>query len=265
MSVKPTSHKFVDFQFLKQNVKIEDAIALIGLKVIQTGDQLRAPCPTCESGGDRALVVTPHKSVFYCFAAGQGGDVIALTSHIKGIGMKEAAEFLAVNFTEARDLTSSHSKATVLSTVPKNKKAGLNPLTYLQPDHPGVQALGVSKETAEHFGAGYAPKGIMRGRLAIPIHDGNGQLIAYCGRALKDESPRLIFPNGFQPGDVIFGSNLIRSGPLHLAHDPLLVLTAFESGVDNVVAILTDSISVQQLKMLVSLMHERLCETVELF
>ena len=56
MSVKPTSHKFVDFQFLKLNVKIEDTIALLGLKVIQIGEQLRGACPACKSGGDRALV-----------------------------------------------------------------------------------------------------------------------------------------------------------------------------------------------------------------
>ena len=87
MSAKTHHPRFIDFQALKQNVKIEDAMALLGLKVSQHGDQMRGACPACKSGGDRALVITSSKSVFYCFAAGQGGDVIALISHIKGIGM----------------------------------------------------------------------------------------------------------------------------------------------------------------------------------
>ena len=47
--------------------------------------------------------------------------------------------------------------------------------------------------------------------------------------------------------------------------DPLSVLTASDSGVENVVAFLTESIAAQQLEMLASLMDERHCETVELF
>ena len=75
--------------------------------------------------------------------------------------------------------------------------------------------------TAEAFGAGYAPKGIMRGRLAIPIHDRDGKLLAYCGRTVKDESPTLTFPNGFDPAAVIFNAHRIGGGELTLVRDPL--------------------------------------------
>ena len=85
--------------------------------------------------------------------------------------------------------------------------------------------------------------------MAIPIHDCHGTLVAYCGRAVKDESPTLIFPNGFQPGEVIFGGHLVRAGQLYLVRDPLLVLTAFESGVDNVVAFLTGGIAAPQFEI----------------
>ena len=131
MSTKTGSQKFIDFQNLKQNVKIEDAVTLLGLKIARHGDQMRGACPACKTGGDRALVITASKSVFYCFAAGEGGDVIALTAHIKGISMKEAAEFLAAALAQSDESVSELSKATVLSTIPEKKKAGLNPLTYL--------------------------------------------------------------------------------------------------------------------------------------
>ena len=259
------STKFIDFQQLKETVRIEALFPRLGLALKQYGEQWRGPCPVCKSGGDRALVVTPTKAVFYCFAAKQGGDVIALVAHIKGMAMKEAAQFLAESSGLNPEPKASARETRISSTVPEKEKAGFNPLTYLQSDHPLVQALGVSAETAAHFGAGFAPRGILRGRLAIPIHDRHGTLIAYCGRAVKEESPTLIFPNGFQPGEVIFGGHLARAGQLYLVRDPLQVLTAFESGVDNVVAFLTDGIVAQQLEILASLMDERHCEIVELF
>ncbi len=120
-----------------------------------------------------------------------------------------------------------------------------------------MQALGVSAETCQAFGAGYAPKGILRGRLAIPVRDRDGTLLAYCGRAVRDESPRLTFPNGFDPAAVIFNVDRIAAGELYLVRDPLAVLVAQENGIDNVVAFLTDGIAAQQLEMLAALMDEK--------
>jgi hypothetical protein len=125
--------------------------------------------------------------------------------------------------------------------------------------------LGVSPETCAHFGAGFAPKGIMRGRFAIPIHDCAGTLLAYCGRAVNDESPSLIFPNGFDPRGAIFNAHRIVEGDLILVRDPLQVLTAHESGIENVVAFLTESVTALQLEQLAALMDERKCEHLEMF
>ena len=170
MSHTSPSPKFIDFQHLKQTIKIESVFALLGLQLKQAGEQWRGACPACKSGGDRTLVVTPSKAAFYCFAAKQGGDVIALVAHIKAIGMKEAAAFLAEG--SEPPTKAPASKPTLPVTVPEKEKAGFNPLTYLQPEHPSVQGLGVSAETASFFGAGFAPRGILRGRRARALDIG---------------------------------------------------------------------------------------------
>ena len=266
MTANQTRSKFIDFQKLKQEIKIEDAMPLLGLQVPQFSDQMRMPCPACKSGGDRALVITKSKAAFYCFAQGEGGDVIGLIAHIKGISMKDAANVLADSFNKKSQPKPAAPIETVPSnSSPKKEKAGLNPLTYLQQEHPLVQALGISPETAKTFGAGFAPKGIMRGRFAIPIHDTSGVLVAYCGQAIADESPALIFPNGFQPSEYIFNANQVREGPLTLVREPLQALKALEGGIENVVAFLTDTITPQQLEMLASLMDQRGCEAIEHF
>jgi DNA primase len=121
---------FIDFATLKQRVAIETMLPPLQLEMREANGQFRGPCPVCQSGGKRALVVTPAKSAFYCFGGHIGGDVIALVAHVRDCSMKQAAEFLA-------DETGQGSgQAEVQKTVPeeRSKEAtrSLQPLTYLQ-------------------------------------------------------------------------------------------------------------------------------------
>ncbi len=100
---------FIDFTALKSDVRIEDVAAMLSLNAANAGGQLRAPCPACRSGGDRALVITPAKQAFYCFAARMGGDLIALVAHVHGVAVKDAAQEIARHFgrNSTRNSTSS--------------------------------------------------------------------------------------------------------------------------------------------------------------
>ena len=255
----------IDFVELKQQVSIERAAEMLGIKLKRSGPQLRGSCPICKEEGDRIFVITPARGLYYCFGkkCGKGGDAITLAANVRKCSLREAAEFLAgkggVSATSARADSSRNDSPQPLP------ERSLKPLDYLQATHEAVQALGLSPETCDHFGAGFAPKGIMRGRLAIPIHDRAGTLLAYCGRALNEESPSLIFPNGFDPRGAIFNAHRIAEGDLFLVRDPLQALTAHQSGVENVVAFLTETISAQQLEQLAALMDERKCDNLEVF
>ena len=252
----------IDISELKQRVTIEQAAEWLGLTVKKSGGQLRGVCPVCKDGGDRALVITPAKGLHYCFGkCRKGGDAISLAASVRGCTLREAAAFLA----EKAGGPNTSDSARHTSPQPRTEEGRLKPLDYLQAEHEAVQALGVSAGTCRHFGAGFAPKGIMRGRLAIPVHDRAGVLLAYCGRAVKDEEPRLIFPKDFDPRAAIFNAHRITEGDLILVRDPLQVLTAFENGIENVVAFLTEGIGVTQLEQLVALMEGWKCSTLEIF
>ena len=243
---------------------------MIGARLKLHGSQLRGPCPICKGGGDRAFVITPSKGLFYCFGqCKQGGDMIAMIALAKECSLKQAAQEIAARFAIAED-GADNSKKAVAETVPHSSpqpppKEGFRPLEYLLPSHEALEGIRVEPNTLKEWKAGYAPKGILRGRLALPIYNRAGVLVAYTGRTVKDESPLLIFPSGFDPHAHLFGVERVTSGPLYLVRDPLQVLTAYESGVENVVSFLADGITAQQLEELASLMDERKCETVELF
>lgn len=184
---------FVDFNELKARVSLGDAVRILGLTLKQNGNQWRGPCPACKGSDQRSLVVTESKG-FYCFAAKKGGDQIGLAQHILGIGAKEAAQALAgATVPVAR-------KGTVPGTVPESgggeETQKLQPLSYLEAEHPAVDAVGFSAEVAQRLGIGYAGKGMMRGTVAVPVRDERGTLLGYIGiteaRLPPDFTPNVV-------------------------------------------------------------------------
>lgn len=170
----------MDFQDIKARIRIEDAIPFLGLNLKRTTNgQLRGKCPACDSDNERALVVTPSKGA-YCFNEKRGGDLLWLVSHVKGIGVRQAAQELAAHFlTEPQEPRRSKQSGTGAAKESQQATGNvtLMPLSYL--DH--SQAFGLDEETAKALGIGFAAKGLMRSRIAIPIRTDTGKLVGYVG------------------------------------------------------------------------------------
>jgi hypothetical protein len=66
--------------------------------------------------------------------------------------------------------------------------------------------LNLSSETLKAFKSGYASTGSNRGRLALCVHDRDGKIAGFIGRAIGEETPKLVFPNGFRPEAHNIGS-----------------------------------------------------------
>jgi hypothetical protein len=94
--------KTIDFTAIKEAVSVEAAAGFLALKLTKHGEQYRSECPQCQQGGDRAIVITPAKNAWYCFALKKGGDCIALVAHIRSIGQRDAAVLLQEQFIELR-------------------------------------------------------------------------------------------------------------------------------------------------------------------
>ena len=165
---------YVDFSELKTRFTIEKVAELLGLQLKQSGQALRGPCPVCQSGGDRAIVITPAKGVFFCFGAREGGDLIQLVAHIRKCDVKDAAAWLDGGTVPSKKEDSSEP-------VSPKGNSSLDPLAYLEHDHFAVEALGFTADDAKALGIGYAPKGILRGTVAIPVRLEDGTLAGYIG------------------------------------------------------------------------------------
>lgn len=159
----------VDFYAVKQAHSIGDVAKLLSLSTTDDHGKLRAPCPSCKAGGDRALVITPEKNLYFCFNQKKGGDQLALVSHILGLSIKESAQYILDHTGEKKE-------------EPKEtwKPHGLEPLKNLDHDHELVKTLGL-ETIAQLAGIGYCVKGLMRSHVAIPIRLPDGKLIGYIG------------------------------------------------------------------------------------
>lgn len=256
----------VDFAEIKQAVSVHMVMQMLDLKMTQKGGQFRSSCPV-HGGDDRQLVVTPMKG-FFCFVEKKGGSAIDLCAHVRQITPREAAIQISEHFGVGNGSTVLTTPTTVPNRSPKPQGVrAFDVEAYakrLDPEHDALAALGISAETLRAFSAGYSSGGVNRGRLALPVHDREGKCVAYIGRALGDESPALVFPNGMDPHSHIFNQHRIAEGDLYLVRDPLDVLRAYEGGIENVVSFLAP-ITPQSLEMLASLCDQKKVETIELY
>jgi hypothetical protein len=192
----------LDFAAIKDAVTLEQVMTLLNLPARKSGGQYRCDCPA-HPGNARGLAITPDKG-FFCFAEKKGGDCIALYAHVRECNNYDAALALSQHFRVGGKPAPPHAEErqpahTTRQPAPQTRDlaqdGGLQPLSYLEPQHEVLDLLGLSQDVCEALGAGFAPKGTMIGRICIPLRLPDGTLCGYLGIATKpDQSPLLKFP-----------------------------------------------------------------------
>lgn len=202
---------WVSFTDIQTRVSMEQILRAYRVDWLRRSgpNQYRGRCPIHGGEGRDAFHVNLQRSVFHCFACGAGGNLLDLVAALEGCSIREAALRLQQRH-GLSDASGSWARFTPLKEEKLvTKKREVNPplsfsLTVNQ-SHPYLSARGLTASTAAYFGVGlFAGPGLMRGRIAIPIHDERGRLIAYCGRAVDQSEPRYRFPPGFQKSRVLF-------------------------------------------------------------
>ena len=208
---------WVDFAAVKAAVGVRELLARHGLEIPGHRLKWRGRCPVHGGPGDQSFHVHLGRNLFHCFACGAGGDVLDLAAALEGVPLRQAALLLRDRFsapglsrppgaTGEKPVT---KKIRVDPVDPTNPPLGFQ-LTGLRAGHPYVASRRIRPETADTFGIGYYPgPGLMGGRMAIPIHDHLGRLVAYAGRAVDDAQPRYLLPAGFRKSGVLY--NLHRA------------------------------------------------------
>jgi DNA primase len=110
----------------------------------------------------------------------------------------------------------------------------------------------------EHFGLGFCSKGMMKGRIAIPIHNEKGELVSYCGRApdsgLAELEGKYKLPPNFVKSAVVY--NLHRQAPeteaFILVESFLSVFRLYQAGYLNALSLLGSALSERQEELILA-------------
>ena len=169
-------------------------------KFRQIGKNIRMPCPIHHGSNFYSFSIDLERGIWHCFSCLEGGSLRKLVNLLDPTGMM--LKKLPIR-----------SPPFIKPDKPKQNRQLLFNLT-LDSNHPYLQSRNILPETIKAFGIGHCDHGMMKGRIAIPIYDEKGRLIAYTGRRIIDKNlshtvnpekvPKYNFPKGFVKSRVVY-------------------------------------------------------------
>ena len=294
---------WIDFKELRTQLDFGEVLRAYGVELSgKNEEQLGGFCPLPGHGGNRkskSFSANLKRKIFNCFGCGQSGNVIEFAALMEGRDPRDGSQFrqtakemqerfvlgaIGVGHESTRPVieTENEERACVVEervgeveTEPKGPSSPVvvnAPLDFelknLDSDHEYLRKCGFTKDTVEHFGAGYCRRGLMKGRVAIPIRNDEGQLLGYAGRlvdesAIDDENPKYRFPgkrehggeiHQFRKSEVLYCSDELHQEP---PVTELIVVEGFtdvwwlwQSGFENAVGLMGSACSQRQAELI---------------
>jgi len=235
---------WVSFDEIKKSVPLEAVLTRYGIPLRRVKlDTLRGKCPlpthTSDASGE-SFAATLSKGVGGAWACQSqscikargraGGNVLDFVAAMEKCSIRDAAIKLQTWFLvpaagssqtvvgkepRAASAAGKEPEAKKVTEVPEGECEKNKPLTFtlqkIDPNHPYLTERGLTPETIQTFGVGYfTGRGSMSGRIVIPIHNVEGELLAYAGRSIDGTEPRYKFPAGFRKSLELFNLNRVR-------------------------------------------------------
>lgn len=272
--------KRVDIKFVREHADFAAVLEHYGVELRGTGPQRSALCPFHRERKG-SFKVNLDRRLFHCFGCEASGNVIDFVMQSDDVDAREAAIAVAkICDVETAPPKGARPAREPASRSRKGRASAENhdaaaqdqeddaqedeseatenkPLSFslkLDPEHPYLLGR-VSEATIETFGLGFCSRGMMKDRIAIPIHNPDGELVAYAGRWAEEEPPedvaRYLLPKQFRKQLELYN--------IHRLADPVAAVVLVESywsafrlhefGVP-VISPMGRSISEQQLELL---------------
>lgn len=257
-----------------------------------------------------SFVVSPEKGIWHDFSSGKGGDMFSFVMEMEGLEFRQALELLArragVDMDQFKGSSSNSSKSKERLYEANELACKFYQTQFAQSKLAYEYALGkrgFSKETALSWRLGYSPNtgtalvdflkkrgfteneiklaglssknyrglgDMFRGRLQIPLCDGQGRVVGFTARLLADDpkAPKYINTPStplYDKSRHVFGLHLAKeairkSKFVVLAEGNLDVISSHQAGVRQVVATAGTALTEYHLKALNRLTGDiRLC------
>ena len=268
---------WLDADEIKTKVSIKDILEKYDLyaHMTQKGSRISGKSIVMP-GVDLYFSADLEKNIWNDFAGkpeGIPGNVIGLVQVLEKCSFREALVILHREFIakviEKPQADATDSEECENSDKEKNAPTENEPFGRELKGRTNIPFLlekGISEETAKSFGVVYCISGLMKGRVAFPIRNTAGEVVAYAGRAVKStelkNNGKYKLPNAFVKGTEIFNiDRLVNDAETRKAGKDfgIIVTSGFtdvmklsQEGFPNAVSILGYEMSEEQRKLLLS-------------
>jgi len=297
---------WIDFKELRRQLSFETVLQYYGVTIDRKGDQHHGPCPLPNHGAENdspSFSANLARGVFQCFACKGRGNILdfAILMERERIGDGQALRRVARKIIKELRLTpagrpqgseeragqdgpaTSPTTAVVAESTDAatmdgtDRKGGLPvvvngrldfELKGLDSGHPFFGENGIHRETISLFGLGFCERGLLKDRIAIPLHDPDGALVGYAGLLANEaqvtsDNPRFRFPGRRERNGKLFEFRkslfLYNGNRIAVPCDDLIVTEGFESvwwlkqnGLSRSVAVMGSDCSARQAELIVS-------------
>jgi DNA primase len=288
--MQPSADRQAEKQMVKARSRIDEVVReLAGCEYESRGPgDLWACCPFHTEDTPSFHVRVEH-AMYKCFGCGEAGDVFSFVQKIRGVGFREALEFLAERsgvtlgsmseedkrrHSELRDLREVLTRAGELFAQTLRSPQGAEAVTYLK-------KRGFEGQTAKHFDVGFVPvefqtrlresglasvaidragfTNMFGGRISFGIRDANGALVGFGARTLDPEGkPKYVNTretSAFNKRRLLYGLDkasrvVVRSRRLVIMEGYTDVLMAHQSGLQEAVATMGTSLTEDHVRAL---------------
>ena len=254
----------LDFARVKATASFEAVLQQFDISFVRRGDERVARCPFHEDAV-ASLSANVVRNVFHCFGCGAKGSVLDFVARLDGCTLRAAAaRVVRAGAAHATGVSSGRSAADGKRVSQSANVTGPNPPLHLRlsidAQHPYLARWGLATATVRHFGLGFASVGVMKGRIAIPIHDERGELGAYAGRWAGDDGTlpegegKYKLPSRFRKSLILWNLHRVPSEAktVVIVEGYFQAIAVHVAGFPNVVALMGSTLSRAQQTLLLS-------------
>ena len=286
-------HDWVNYKSLRAELSFIDILHHYGAELKERGEQWQGFCPLPTHQGKRnspSFSANVGRGIWQCFGCGAKGNAIEFAAMMEGLNPDNPDDFRKAALLlqkmcvgkdgEEREQPSKPKKGIRERSEQEDHEEETSgvvnaPLDFelqrLDYSHPYLWERGFTEETIKMFGLGYCERGLMKGRIAIPLHDAKGALIGYAGRIVDEEAigentPRYLFPGSRERNGTrhVFRKSAFLYNGFRVENAlRLVVVEGFtgvwwltQAGIKNVVALMGASCSETQAGLLRDLVAE---------
>ena len=221
--------KTANFFDLKKRVKIKDLLDHYDIPYSEAQhNELHADCPFCEA---KAFKANTEKNAWICFGDEEcgKGNILDFVMKQENCGLKKAGLLLDEWFPDTEEKPEPKKPVKTRYIENAKKRHPHNPPLKLRLEL-DPQKTHFKEETARHFGGGYCKRGVHRGKVAVPIHNVLGELVAYAGVDRGEMS----FPKTYVNNIDVYNLFRIKKRTVRLVETINDVWRDYENGLDSI-------------------------------